>query len=384
MVVIDNSDAEQITIELEEVVQWVKSNVKHILIEEMEGKEKQPIELNKKSQNLYQLYKDTINEFKMIDKHFQELVKPENSHEEKFIIEEFNKISTLADLRYQIKNAKALEFYEIYKDKIEQKIAYCKNEMTIFDINILNQEIQGIIYDHDANSINIRKQRAQAIIKIEQEKNRLQQEENNKKKIEKNQKIQEEKQKKIDSITQQINNITIKRDWLLRERDKISNHLNRMIFINKEIGRLNGNVGINTKKINVLPEIISLQKEWFRVSDERIQAFKEKIDYHWEIAQIYRNKMNVIDWKFQKYSELLWNLIVLNSCPSDNNIQRYEKYCQDTINQDSLSIKKYEEEKSQITRDLNSANQITIENLNKEINELFTQIQKFTNEKNAI
>ncbi|MEI7918926.1 MAG: hypothetical protein WCH65_01570 [bacterium] len=53
-----------------------------------------------------------------------------------------------------------------------------------------------------------------------------------------------------------------------------------MIFINKEIGRLNGNVGINTKKINVLPEIISLQKEWFRVSDERIQAFKEKIDYH--------------------------------------------------------------------------------------------------------
>ncbi|MEI7918925.1 MAG: hypothetical protein WCH65_01565 [bacterium] len=190
----------------------MKSNVKHILIEEMEGKEKQPIELNKKSQNLYQLYKDTINEFKMIDKHFQELVKPENSHEEKFIIEEFNKISTLADLRYQIKNAKALEFYEIYKDKIEQKIAYCKNEMTIFDINILNQEIQGIIYDHDANSINIRKQRAQAIIKIEQEKNRLQQEENNKKKIEKNQKIQEEKQKKIDSITQQINNITIKRD----------------------------------------------------------------------------------------------------------------------------------------------------------------------------
>ncbi|MEI7918927.1 MAG: hypothetical protein WCH65_01575 [bacterium] len=74
----------------------------------------------------------------------------------------------------------------------------------------------------------------------------------------------------------------------------------------------------------------------------------------------------------------------MNSCPSDNNIQRYEKYCQDTINQDSLSIKKYEEEKSQITRDLNSANQITIENLNKEINELFTQIQKFTNEKNAI
>ncbi len=149
MVVIDNSDAEQITIELEEVVQWVKSNVKHILIEEMEGKEKQPIELNKKSQNLYQLYKDTINEFKMIDKHFQELVKPENSHEEKFIIEEFNKISTLADLRYQIKNAKALEFYEIYKDKIEQKIAYCKNEMTIFDISKTIEEIKQLINEHN-------------------------------------------------------------------------------------------------------------------------------------------------------------------------------------------------------------------------------------------
>jgi hypothetical protein len=173
--------------------------------------EKKP-EVDPKLQSLYGLHKEVFNEFALIDNYFKALIKPENGHDEQFVRGEFDKISILAELKYQIKNAKELEFYDEYKDGIEKKITYCKNEMTIHEIDTLLQDIKGIINIHDANSSNIRNQREQATIKAEQEKNRLQQEENNKKEIEKNQKIQEEKQKKRDSITQQINNITICRD----------------------------------------------------------------------------------------------------------------------------------------------------------------------------
>jgi len=171
MVVIDNSDAEQITIELEDVVQWVKSKVKHILIQGIQ----KPIELKNEYKNLYQLYQKNISEFKIIDKYFQELVKLENKHDEKFVVNEFNKIYILADLRYQIKDAKELEFYEIYKDKIEKIITYSKNEMSMFDVSKTIEKIKKLINEHNGNLYVLRQKleiKEDEKLKIEEKNNR--------------------------------------------------------------------------------------------------------------------------------------------------------------------------------------------------------------------
>jgi hypothetical protein len=68
-----------------------------------------------------------------------------------------------------------------------------------------------------------------------------------------------------------------------------------MIDIEKEMGRLNDLVDKDTKRVNALPEIISLSKEWFRISNERTQALKGKIDHQGKISQLYSDKMNVVN-----------------------------------------------------------------------------------------
>ena len=135
-------------------------------------------ESNIKLQSLYNLHKDVFNEFILVDNYFKELIKPESGQDEQFIRAEFNKITILAELKYQIKKTKALEFYDEYQDVIEQKIAYCKNEMTIHEINVILKEVQNIVIIHDDNIDNLRKQKKSSEQKVKnQEKENKRKEE---------------------------------------------------------------------------------------------------------------------------------------------------------------------------------------------------------------
>lgn len=157
-VVINDTDSEDITVNFEDVVSKTQSKIKHVLIQSNLEK---PMKTESIYENLYQLHQKTISEFKIIDEYFQKLIKPENNHDEQFIRNEFNKVNTLASLKYQLKIAKELEFYDEYKDRIEAKTSYCKNEMTIHETNTLLKEVQVIINEHNSNANNLRTQREQ-------------------------------------------------------------------------------------------------------------------------------------------------------------------------------------------------------------------------------
>ena len=57
-VVIDSTDAEQITIEIEDVVQWVKSKIKCVMIEELPQVEDKPIQIKENTENTQKLEKE--------------------------------------------------------------------------------------------------------------------------------------------------------------------------------------------------------------------------------------------------------------------------------------------------------------------------------------
>jgi len=376
-IVIKNEGNEKLLIRLEETVSKTQSKVKYILIQDPQKEEKKPIKkkekqvkLEDKYKSLYSLHQKTISEFKVINEYFQELIKPKNKHDDWLITSEFDKISILADLKYQMKKAKELEFYDEYKDEIEAKVIYCRDEMTIHEINTLLREIQGIISVHDANVSNFRYQKIQA--KTEEENN-------------KNQELLQKKQQKRNNIDQQINKLRVQQEWLRTKRDKISNNLNRIIYINNEVDSLNIKISLDTKKMNALPEVKSVHEEWYRISDERSKTDYSK-DYLWKLSQSYINKIIAVEWKLQKYSELLWHALIPPGwwiCSKDR-IQQAEVSYKNCIDQDSLSIKKYEEELNIIKKEIGNEGETTIDNINKEINELSIKIQNLTNEKNAI
>jgi isopentenyldiphosphate isomerase len=95
--------------------------------------------------------------------------------------------------------------------------------------------------------------------------------------------------------------------------------------------------------------------------------------------------MNVVNWKLQKYYELLWNLVwTVGWCPTEQKIQEYENHCKTHINYYSGLILQQKKDKDTLENEIGHKDEKTLNNLNNEINRLFTQIQTITNEKNAI
>lgn len=171
-VVVSDTNSEHLTLELEDIVQGIRSKIKYVMIEAIVIPEADPEPVvvdeppqptvNVSLQNLYTLHKEAFSEFTLIDAYFQEIIKPENGHDEQFIRDEFNKMSVIADLKYHIKKAEDLEFYDTYKEQLTKKITYCKQEMTIYELPIILKEIQSIIKEHDARILTLRQDKKSA------------------------------------------------------------------------------------------------------------------------------------------------------------------------------------------------------------------------------
>lgn len=292
-IIISNTDNEQIALKLEEYLSKVQSKIKYVLIQDLQEKEEKPLKVENTHKNLYNLHQKTIGEFKIIDIYFQELINPQNKHNEQFIASEFNKVPLLANIKYQLKIAKELEFYDEYKDRIEAKIAYCKNEMTIHEINVLLQEVQGIINEHNSNIVNFRNQRALVKQQADNETNR----------------IQNEKEKR------EIKKLNEEKEDLEKKYKEIIDTLNRLDIINLTIKNMEDQLNILTR-----------EKELFDVLRRFVWQINNDIfvPNHFPHAHLPRT---VDDFKFKRLKDAIYREKYIVSNPN------YHPLVEKTINE---------------------------------------------------
>ena len=127
-VVIDSTDTEQITIEIEEVVQWVRSKIKCVMIGEIV---EDNIQTQEKKEslwiNLYNLHKKILTPFAAIDSYFQKIIKTKNNFDIDFIDQEFKKIWNLAKLKYKLENLDKSDLISLYKQEFKKMKASLKS-----------------------------------------------------------------------------------------------------------------------------------------------------------------------------------------------------------------------------------------------------------------
>lgn len=154
--VIDDADSEHISIKLEDTIKWIKSKIKCVMIENTPKKtgktdSKKTQRIPKHSikkltpwQNMYNLHKDVLKEFTMIDKYFQEIVQPEKNFDMAFISQEFKKMEKVIKLRHELKQFQEERGrIETNKKDIEKLLWCAHNELTIHEIDYFFKNIES-------------------------------------------------------------------------------------------------------------------------------------------------------------------------------------------------------------------------------------------------